>query len=85
MRADFVADDDRAIRVSLECALGLEGYEVLTAADGAVALAVIGEARPDLVVLDVMMPRLDGLTVCRVLRAVRCRPPRKRRADRPPW
>jgi two-component system response regulator MprA len=71
----LVADDDRAIRESLERALGLEGYEVLTAADGEAAIAVIDEARPDLVVLDVMMPGLDGLTVCRVLRAQRNRLP----------
>jgi two-component system response regulator MprA len=71
----LVADDDRAIRDSLERALGLEGYEVLTAADGAVALAVIDEESLDLVVLDVMMPVLDGLAVCRVLRAQRNRLP----------
>jgi two-component system response regulator MprA len=76
MRARLlVADDDRAIRESLERALGLESYAVRTAADGAAALAVIDEERPDLVVLDVMMPGLDGLTVCRVLRAQRNRLP----------
>jgi len=72
MRARIlVADDDRAIRESLVRALGLEGYEVLTAADGTAAIAVIDEERPDLAVLDVMMPGLDGLTVCRVLRVQR--------------
>jgi two-component system response regulator MprA len=76
MRARLlVADDDRAIRDSLERALGLEGYEVLTAADGAGAIAAIDAGRPDLLVLDVMMPGLDGLAVCRVLRAQRNRLP----------
>jgi two-component system response regulator MprA len=76
MRARIlVADDDRAIRESLERALGLEGYEALTAADGEKAIAIIDEERPDLLVLDVMMPGLDGLTVCRVLRAQRNRLP----------
>jgi two-component system, OmpR family, response regulator MprA len=76
MRARLlVADDDRAIRASLERALGLEGYEVLTAADGEAAIAAIDAERPDLVVLDVMMPGLDGLAVCRVLRAQRNRLP----------
>jgi two-component system, OmpR family, response regulator MprA len=71
----LVADDDRAIRESLERALGLEGYAVLTVADGTAALAAIEDERPDLVVLDVMMPGLDGLTVCRVLRAQQNRLP----------
>jgi two-component system response regulator MprA len=64
-----VADDDRAIRSSLARALGLEGYTVLEAADGATALTVINAERPDVAVLDVMMPNIDGLTVCRVIRA----------------
>jgi two-component system response regulator MprA len=67
----LVADDDRAIRESVERALGLEGYDTLTASDGTRALAAIEAARPDLLILDVMMPGLDGLTVCRVLRAQR--------------
>jgi two-component system response regulator MprA len=67
----LVADDDRAIREALARALELEGYDVATAADGTRALAAIEAARPDLLVLDVMMPGLDGLTVCRVLRAQR--------------
>ncbi len=71
----LVADDDRAIRESLARALELEGYEVVTAADGAVALASVHDHAPDVVVLDVMMPNVDGLTVCRVLRAERDRTP----------
>jgi two-component system response regulator MprA len=71
----LIADDDRAIRESLSRALTLEGYEVVQAHDGAVALQLIQERQPDVAVLDVMMPNLDGLTVCRVLRAERNRIP----------
>ncbi len=65
----LVADDDRAIRESLARALTLEGYAVLTAADGGAALEVVSNDDPDVLVLDVMMPGIDGLTVTRVLRA----------------
>jgi len=71
----LVADDDRAIREALSRALGLEGYDVVQANDGAVALSLIESAKPDAAVLDVMMPNVDGLTVCRVLRAERNRLP----------
>ncbi|MFN6120529.1 MAG: response regulator transcription factor [Actinomycetes bacterium] len=70
-----VVDDDRAIRESLARALELEGYGVELASDGAVALAAIRDRRPDVAILDVMMPNIDGLTVCRVLRAERDRLP----------
>lgn len=65
----LVADDDRAIRESLERLLSLEGYSVETVADGAQALERLRSNPADLVVLDLMMPGVDGLTVCRVLRA----------------
>lgn len=65
----LVADDDRAIRESLERALQLEGYRVRTAPDGVQALAAVHTEPADLLVLDVMMPGVDGLGVCRVLRA----------------
>ncbi len=71
----LVADDDRAIRESLTRALALEGYDVVEASDGAKALAAIELHKPDVAVLDVMMPNVDGLTVCRVLRAERNRVP----------
>lgn len=65
----LVADDDRAIRDSLQRVLTLEGYEVATVADGAQALESARAQPVDLMVLDLMMPAVDGLTVCRVLRA----------------
>ena len=64
----LVADDDRAVRESLERALQLAGYEVELAADGDAALAAIEGRTPDAVVLDVMMPGYDGLDVTRRLR-----------------
>ncbi len=71
----LVADDDRAIRDALVRALELEGYVALAAPNGAEALALIRDAVPDLVLLDIMMPIVDGLTVCRVLRAEKDRTP----------
>ncbi|MFI1853134.1 response regulator transcription factor [Streptomyces sp. NPDC020480] len=65
----LLAEDDRAIRQALERALALEGYQVTAVPDGIEALAAVHRERPDVIVLDVMMPGLDGLQVCRVLRA----------------
>jgi two-component system response regulator MprA len=71
----LVADDDRAVRESLVRALNLEGYVVSAASDGAKALEMIGVEQPDALILDVMMPMIDGLTVCRVLRSEKNRLP----------
>ncbi|MFJ9696949.1 response regulator transcription factor [Kitasatospora sp. NPDC101183] len=71
----LIAEDDRAIRDSLTRALTLEGYQVRTAPDGAEALAVLSEQRPDVLILDVMMPPPDGLEICRRLRATGDRTP----------
>ncbi|MEX5708881.1 response regulator transcription factor [Parafrankia sp. FMc6] len=65
----LVVDDDAAVRESLERSLRFEGYEVRTAPDGVAALEVVARDQPDIVVLDVMMPRMDGLETCRRLRA----------------
>jgi two-component system response regulator MprA len=65
----LLAEDDRAIRASVGRALALEGYAVTAVADGVQALAAAHRDRPDVIVLDVMMPGVDGLGVCRVLRA----------------
>jgi two-component system response regulator MprA len=65
----LVVEDDHAVRDALERALGYEGYEVETATDGAVALTALRAAPRDLVILDVMMPHLDGIETCRRVRA----------------
>ncbi|MET7681194.1 response regulator transcription factor [Streptomyces sp. NPDC005423] len=65
----LLAEDDRAIRHALERALTLEGYAVTAVADGVEALAQAHRTPPDVLLLDVMMPGIDGLQVCRVLRA----------------
>ncbi len=65
----LLAEDDRATRESLVRALELEGLAVRAVIDGAAALDAFEEDPPDLVVLDLMMPNVDGLTVCRRLRA----------------
>ena len=65
----LVVDDDRAVRESLRRSLSFNGYSVELAQDGLEALDRIASDRPDAVVLDVMMPRLDGLEVCRQLRS----------------
>ena len=64
----LVVDDDRAVRESLRRSLEFNGYTVQLASDGQQALASVVGERPDAMVLDVMMPRLDGLEVCRRLR-----------------
>ncbi|MFI6868289.1 response regulator transcription factor [Nocardia sp. NPDC050406] len=65
----LVVDDDRAVRESLRRSLTFNGYTVDLAVDGADALEKVVGQRPDALVLDVMMPRLDGLEVCRRLRS----------------
>jgi two-component system response regulator MprA len=63
-----VVDDDEALRNAVRRALRLEGYDVELARDGEEGLAHLARLRPDLIVLDVLMPVLDGITVCRRLR-----------------
>ncbi|NNH70157.1 response regulator transcription factor [Nocardia uniformis] len=65
----LVVDDDRAVRESLRRSLTFNGYTVDLAVDGVDALEKVVGQRPDALVLDVMMPRLDGLEVCRRLRS----------------
>ncbi len=64
----LVVDDEASIRRILETRLSMIGYDVVTAADGEEALDIFRQAGPDLVVLDVMMPKLDGYGVCQELR-----------------
>ena len=65
----LVVDDDPQLREALTRALQLDGYDVSTASNGAKALETIGQRRPDVMVLDVMMPYVGGLDVCRTLRS----------------
>jgi two-component system, OmpR family, response regulator MprA len=65
----LVVDDEPAVRTALERALKLEGYDVELASDGAEALQRLAQHSTDAVVLDVLMPNVDGLEVCRRLRA----------------
>src|SRR5437867_8692376 len=67
--AVLIVDDDRPILRMLERTLATEGYDVISAADGGAALAVVEGSVPDVLVLDVAMPGLDGFAVCRRLRA----------------
>jgi two-component system response regulator MprA len=66
----LVVDDDRAVRESLRRSLEFNGYAVSLAEDGAAALAGISGTNPDAIVMDVMMPRLDGIETTRALRSV---------------
>jgi DNA-binding response OmpR family regulator len=68
MDSILVVEDDATVRETLALNLRSEGYDVHTAQDGEDGLALAREVQPDLVVLDVMLPQLDGLTVCRILR-----------------
>jgi two-component system response regulator MprA len=65
----LIVDDEPAVREALTGSLSFEGYQTTEATDGVEALERVGSDQPDLVVLDVLMPRLDGLTACRRLRA----------------
>jgi DNA-binding response OmpR family regulator len=64
----LVIEDDQTLLETLEYNLVAEGYQVITAADGLMALDVAHEEQPDLIVLDLLLPGLDGFEVCRILR-----------------
>ena len=65
----LVADDEASMRKVLSLRLGSCGYKIILVADGCEAVQLAKERRPDLVLLDVMMPRLDGFETCRTLKA----------------
>jgi two-component system response regulator RegX3 len=68
-RTVLVVEDEPTLREALTDALGLEGFRVIAAADGREALTVFRAERPDLVLLDLMLPELSGIEVCRIIRA----------------
>lgn len=68
MATILVVEDETTVLETLSYNLQQEGYKVLTAEDGEQALEIIRTRKPDLVVLDIMLPRLDGLAVCRLVR-----------------
>jgi len=65
----LVVEDDPAVRASLERSLSFEGYDVVAASDGAAGLAAVASHRPDVVLLDLGLPHVDGVEVARRLRA----------------
>ncbi|HEV8480247.1 MAG TPA: response regulator [Candidatus Eisenbacteria bacterium] len=65
----LVVDDEIYIVHILDFSLGIEGYEVMTALDGEQALAKVAQDKPDLIVLDIMMPKLDGYETCKALKS----------------
>ena len=67
-RTILVVDDEPTLRETLAEALEADGFRVVTAADGREALLRFREHRPDLVVLDLMLPELSGIEVCRIIR-----------------
>jgi two-component system response regulator MprA len=71
----LVVDDEPHVREAVDRALRLDGYQVQLAADGREALDALADSAPDAVVLDLLMPRVDGLEVCRRLRAAGDRTP----------
>src|SRR3990172_9140350 len=75
MRTILVVDDEPAVRDALERALRTAGYVVRLAANGAEGLEAVADQHPDLVVLDVLMPVMDGFEACRRLRAAGDRTP----------
>lgn len=64
----LVVEDEATLQKSLRYNLEREGYTVLSAEDGEIGLKVARQKRPDLYILDIMLPRLDGLSLCRILR-----------------
>ena len=64
----MVIDDSKTIRRTAETLLKKEGFEVITATDGFEALSLIADHQPDLILLDIMMPRLDGYQTCALIK-----------------
>ena len=74
-------EDEPDISEPLRYSLGAEGYEVLVSSDGLIGLEVIRKTRPQIAIVDIMLPGIDGFEIVRRLRAdTRCRPPTRSRA-----
>ena len=71
----LVADDDERLRAAIGIILKKAGYQVCEAGNGIQALSAFDEKRPDIAILDVMMPKLDGFEVCEIIRKSRARTP----------
>ena len=69
MHRILIVDDEPNIVLALELLMKREGYEIHTVDDGQKALDAVREFRPDLIVLDIMMPKMDGYEVCQLIRA----------------
>jgi two-component system alkaline phosphatase synthesis response regulator PhoP len=85
-RKILIIEDDRDIVEMLEYNLQEEGYKTVSALNGEKGIALAGKERPDLIILDIMLPIMDGFEVCRTLKnddRVACRPGRPRSGDRP--
>jgi CheY-like chemotaxis protein len=67
----LVVDDDEDSREALRCLLELDGYDVRSAANGIAALKIAHSTTPDIVILDINMPDLDGYAVCRLMRRIK--------------
>jgi DNA-binding response OmpR family regulator len=64
----LIVEDDRNLLDTLKYNLGKEGYDVVTAEDGAEAIDIAGKEKPDLIILDVMLPKMSGFEICRIIR-----------------
>jgi len=76
----LLVEDDASLRETLSESLRREGFEVIATGDGGEALELARTTQPDLIILDLMLPTLDGLSVCRILRKetdvpISCSPP----------
>ena len=69
MQKILIVEDEQPIRKLLEYNLKLSGYDTISAADGEVAIELVQREQPDLIVLDLMLPKLDGIEVCKRLRS----------------
>ena len=65
----MVIDDSNTIRMTAETILKKEGYEVYTATNGFEAMSIITDTRPDIIFVDIMMPRLDGYQTCKLIKS----------------